>query len=251
MMTYCLLISLEKDSARRDALFEQSFFDGNLPVQIFGVDGRAMFASRYFALGVEKHSVPLSPAEVGCSLSHIEALRHFLASDKDTALVIEDDVLGLTTENRPLIDALLQLVDSNEVILLGGLDGLSCKYDIMGKADDRLNGLWQVPRSMHHWAWRSCCYVIGREAAQRIVDLQTAWMDKADNWKKFAAKADIRISYLPIVCHPIDNASNIEDSRSASFARRKYVKLLRRCLKKAYCLFWRMCGLRFIHEKNL
>lgn len=251
MMTYCLLISLEKDLARRDMLFEQSFFDCNLPVKIFGVDGRAMSASWYFALGVEKHSVPLSPAEVGCSLSHIEALRYFLASDKDAALVIEDDVLGLTSENRPLIDTLLQLVDSNEVVLLGGLDGLSCKYDIMGRLDDRMIGLWHIPRAMHHWMWRTCCYAIGREAAHRIVELQTAWMDKADNWKQFAAKSDIRILYLPIASHPVGNASNIEDFRSGAFARRESVKFVRRLLKKSYCLFWRLCGLRLIHDKNL
>ena len=45
-------------------------------------------------LGPEEQKSGLTPAEVGCTKSHILAMKSFLDSDNTHCLILEDDVLG-------------------------------------------------------------------------------------------------------------------------------------------------------------
>lgn len=61
------------------------------------VDARALTPAQQAALDEpayrRKHGKVPAPGELGCYLSHVEAIRRFLASDSEFALVLEDDVL--------------------------------------------------------------------------------------------------------------------------------------------------------------
>ncbi len=59
----------------------------------FGVKGAELTVKEYFDLGVIGHNKALTPSELGCTLSHLEALKDFLKSDASLALVFEDDVI--------------------------------------------------------------------------------------------------------------------------------------------------------------
>ena len=61
------------------------------------VDARALTADQRAALDEagyrRKHGMEPLPGELGCYLSHVEAMRRFLAGSAEFALVLEDDVL--------------------------------------------------------------------------------------------------------------------------------------------------------------
>ena len=61
------------------------------------VDAKALTPEQRAALDEaayrRKHGMEPLPGELGCYLSHVEALRHFLAGEAGFALVLEDDVL--------------------------------------------------------------------------------------------------------------------------------------------------------------
>ena len=65
--------------------------------RLAAVDAKALTPAQRAALDEpafhRKHGMTPVPGELGCYLSHIEVMRHFLASDAEFALVLEDDVL--------------------------------------------------------------------------------------------------------------------------------------------------------------
>jgi glycosyl transferase family 25 len=75
--------------------------------RLAAVDARALTPEQRAALDEpayrRKHGMSPVPGELGCYLSHVEAMRSFLASDAAFALVLEDDVLL-----KPSLPAVLQ-----------------------------------------------------------------------------------------------------------------------------------------------
>ena len=69
------------------------------------VDARALTADQRAALDEagyrRKHGMAPLPGELGCYLSHLEALRLFLAGQAEFTLILEDDVL-LTPALQPV-----------------------------------------------------------------------------------------------------------------------------------------------------
>ena len=90
------LISLAKDTKRRE-LLQQKFSSYDSFKLIDAVDGRELNAREYYKIispSFKAYGKVLSPAEVGCSLSHVKAYEAFLASEAKFALIFEDDVIG-------------------------------------------------------------------------------------------------------------------------------------------------------------
>lgn len=96
--TYSLkkyLISIESDDGvRLKNFFAQKNFQTMKSEFIkLGVVGKQLALKQYFELGVAGREQPLTPSELGCTLSHLDALKDFLKSDASLALVFEDDVI--------------------------------------------------------------------------------------------------------------------------------------------------------------
>ncbi len=91
------LISIEdKNSPRLEAFFAQETFNKyKESFKSFGIKGIEVSTADYFKLAVAGRVRSLSPAELGCSLSHVSALKDFLASDEEYACVFEDDAIAL------------------------------------------------------------------------------------------------------------------------------------------------------------
>ena len=93
-----LAINLESSHERRESLLrEAGKYD--IPVQIVpAVNGKEMSpeerAERYRPEYTQRyHNYSLTPAEIGCTLSHHLALDKFLESDAEYGVVVEDDVI--------------------------------------------------------------------------------------------------------------------------------------------------------------
>nr|WP_130804403.1 glycosyltransferase family 25 protein [Acinetobacter ihumii] len=91
------LISIEQpESPRLTNFFAQSTFSRYQSEFIqCGVIGADLPTREYFKLAVAGRKKPLSPAELGCTLSHLEALKNFLSTDEKYACIFEDDAISL------------------------------------------------------------------------------------------------------------------------------------------------------------
>ena len=89
------LISIEQtDSPRLNQFFAQStFLDTQSEFKTFGVIGKDLTVSEYFSQGVAGKNKAMTPGELGCCLSHLAALKDFLASKDDYAIIFEDDAI--------------------------------------------------------------------------------------------------------------------------------------------------------------
>ncbi len=84
-------INLDRQSARKER-FEQQCYETAITnvTRIVGFDGKDSDLSEYISGSYPKD---LSPSEVGCTLSHLNLLNHFIyETDHDRILVCEDDV---------------------------------------------------------------------------------------------------------------------------------------------------------------
>lgn len=91
------LISIEKEgSSRLTGFFSQTTF-GNYQNEFkrMGVIGAQLPTASYFKMAVAGRVKPLSPSELGCTLSHVAAFKNFLESDEKYACIFEDDAVAL------------------------------------------------------------------------------------------------------------------------------------------------------------
>src|SRR5690554_7645668 len=91
------LVSLEQDTERREKLKERFPETYNEFIHINAVDGRILSAKEYYQKTLPyfiSQNKVMSPAELGCTLSHIKALEAFLQTNEPYALILEDDVIG-------------------------------------------------------------------------------------------------------------------------------------------------------------
>lgn len=104
------LINLKASADRRMAATEQLARVGLSPTIVEAVDGRALAPAEVARLvdaagRLRRAPKPLSPAEVGCYLSHRAVLERIVAEDIPQALVLEDDLLA-TDELPSVLDAI-------------------------------------------------------------------------------------------------------------------------------------------------
>lgn len=194
---------------------------------VFGVNGKALSADSYFRVGVAKKAVPLSPSEVGCSLSHLEAMRAFLDSDARYLCVLEDDVefVDASTFNAINDTWLDGVVESNGPVLLhlGGQEGLPGRWKIHGVKIATPNvDVWRMALPSLRWLWRTCGYIVNREMAKLVIASQEADLTLADSWKVFTKDVTPNVYYAKLVNHPLDLAqSAIEAERRQILSEKK------------------------------
>ena len=107
------VINLERNEPRRTFILEHLRSHGIVPTIYPAVDGRRLDlvtvgrdGTYSEALAVEKFSRPLSPAEIGCAMSHLGVYREIVASGAEMAVVLEDDAM-LAPDFAAGLDALL------------------------------------------------------------------------------------------------------------------------------------------------
>ena len=138
------LISIEKeDSSRLADFFSQSTF-GNYKSEFkkVGVIGAQLPTAEYFKLAVAGRKKPLSPAELGCTLSHVNALKDFLASNEKYACIFEDDAICLNSFDLNTLETQVDQLNLNPCFFfsLGGIQLKSCKRVRGYTLDQKING---------------------------------------------------------------------------------------------------------------
>lgn len=242
------LVSLKEDIVRRELIkssFPSTYSQMNL---VEAVNGSQLTVKQYFDYAytfAAKYSRMLSPGELGCTLSHIAALEKFLKSDKNFALVLEDDVIGCDDDIKK-IEELLPFFDQNILLICGGQDGIGCEVNILGKVYGTHDVFKLAPFS-YQYVWRTCCYVVSRLSARIILDYQKKCICLADSWKSYFHGTPIKIYYTKILSHPKDLVmSSISNEREKLYAIKKKPTFLF-CLKNMMWRKWTFLMYKHIH----
>lgn len=129
------LISIEKeDSARLANFFSQATF-GRYKDEFkkIGVVGAQLSTAEYFKLAVAGRKKALSPAELGCTLSHVNAFKDFLNSDEQYACIFEDDAIALIDYDLNVLESKIQSLNLEPCFFLsmGGIQ-LKSSHKVRG-----------------------------------------------------------------------------------------------------------------------
>lgn len=201
------IISVEEQSSLRWMNFiNQPFFYNQQDLYTkIGVKGGEMSAKQYFELAVKGRSHPLSPGELGCTLSHLEAMKQFLNSDEQLALVLEDDAIIPDELTLAVIEAELKKMSlpSNILFSLGGIQMKECRK-VRGEIKQKFlsKSVLEVVPDFFHRACYAFAYVVDRSMAQTLLNYHTQ-IRKADDWSylyDFDQSVHLYMSF--VVDHP-------------------------------------------------
>lgn len=230
------LISLEQDFQRRAKLAEN--FPETYPKMkwIKAVNGKQLTAKNYFSYANQyfhNHDSVITPSEVGCTLSHIQALEEFLKTDEEYALILEDDIIG-EDESINFIENILIKNKLDGVVLCGGQIPLQIeKYKLYKHIKE---SIFIVPNFSKKFFFGTCCYVINKKIADFIINYQLNNFTKADCWNEILGDS-IKLYYMDVLQHPFEmNNSHIENERALFYMNEN--NFFKRIYKQG--IFWKI-----------
>jgi len=141
----------------------------------------------------------LSNGAIACSLSHLKAYNFFLASQDKCCFIIEDDVILPNSINERLIELELNIHD-DEVILLYYTSFHKCYFSKINSINLQYGQL-VYPMDISH-PITAAAYIIGRKAAEKLVNTILPIKAAADSWSYFYEKkcfSSFRVLYPPTI----------------------------------------------------
>lgn len=203
------VISIEEENSPRLKKFlNQAFFEkGRLSVTKIGIKGGDLSAKEYFELAVKGRSNPLTPAELGCTLSHLTALRKFLETSEEYGLIFEDDAIIPKDLDLPWLEEFINnyKLPKNIMFSLGGIQMKeSRKVRGMLKTECFMTKpVLEVNPHFYNRVNYAVAYIVDRKMAMTLIDYHQR-IRKADDWSylfDFNDQVHIYMTYL--VDHPV------------------------------------------------
>jgi glycosyl transferase, family 25 len=157
----------------------------------------------------------ISPAELGCALSHGEAYKSLALSKESRAIILEDDAI-LDEEACEKLSQLVSLnLECDSFIHLGGVDGLESFKQARGTLRYQVPRVFEVLSDDLCYIFRAVGYIIGRRTAENLARILPEQPFIIDDFVHFRKISQIRKFYFTqIVRHPIDlGKSSIETER--------------------------------------
>ncbi|HCU41678.1 glycosyltransferase family 25 protein [Acinetobacter nosocomialis] len=224
MKIYVVSIEDEK-SQRLQKFFSQSFFqDNDFVFSQVGIKGVDLPTKQYFEQAVKGRAKPLTPGELGCSLSHLKALDLFLATEDEYALILEDDaILPENFSYQNLKRELIRLeLPKNIIFSLGGIQMKECRKTRGIILEKNILGhkILKVIPDFYHRVNYTVSYVVDRAMAKTLINYHKP-IRKADDWSflfDFDSTAHIFMSF--IVDHPVIESGEISQQLSSIEAER-------------------------------
>ncbi len=121
-MIDCYIINLDRSPERWEKIRQSPGLAGLNVIRVPAVDGRELTEPypEFSPWGLfVRTSREITPAEIACSLSHAKAIRQFMESGSEYALICEDDVTAVP-ELPEIIDEVLKYSDSWNFVRLCG-----------------------------------------------------------------------------------------------------------------------------------
>jgi glycosyl transferase family 25 len=187
MKTY--IINLPQSRERRRSMSEQLKGAGLSYEFVDAVDGRRIAPAERTKLvdeaTVARYPHWLTPGQIGCALSHLQAYQRFLASGgcDEVALILEDDA----TTTAPFWEVVTSAVPhmwGSEVVLLYFRSFDVCRFSAHGAV-----GIYGGARLVYpldaSQPITSTAYAITREASRRLSEVIVPVRAGADSWGHF------------------------------------------------------------------
>ncbi|MFX8626277.1 glycosyltransferase family 25 protein [Acinetobacter baumannii] len=238
MKIYVVTIEDEK-SLRLSKFLGQNFFEqGALPITKIGIKGGELSAKEYFEKAVKGRSKPLTPAELGCTLSHLSALENFLETNEELALIFEDDAILSSELNFKDLEKELKNFNLPKNILFS-LGGIQMKESLKVRGVLKNNKLFnkdvlEVHPHFYNRVNYAVAYVVDREMAKNLIAYHYL-IRKADDWSylfDFNGSSHIFMTYL--VDHPVINLGEKDTQISAIEGERAKSSDLPYCISLNY-----------------
>lgn len=242
------LISIENiESPRLSNFFAQNTFQHKSEdFKVFGVIGKQLDVCDYFKLGVLGKVKALTPGELGCTLSHLAALKDFLASGDDYAVIFEDDAIERFYVDFEQIEQEISGMNLTNCFFLslGGIQLRICDRVRGQYLDCSLLGqsILQIDPDFLENLSYAYAYVVDRAMAELLLQYHHS-PRVYDHWK---ALADLGTSFTfyatYIFDHPIieqeKHLSYLEEERRDNNIvccdRPSYIRYWRKKLKKLF-----------------
>lgn len=240
-----MVINMRGAVVRRALIEAQLDVPGMPPWQfVDAIDGRKIGAADLSALhdaqrAKARHGRAMEPAEIGCALSHLQALRTIADEGPDFAVILEDDAL-ISHHFSGVLTALIATLkpDEEQLILLN-------KTNWHHSAGDRLTS-WHTLNRVHD-ALCAHAYVVTRAAARKLVAVLTPVHTFADDWRTIGRSVNIRtVAPYCVGVAPIGRYFHRGNESSVSEAARTPPPIKQRPLRKWLIqeVFYRLRGLR-------
>lgn len=216
------VVSLPFDKERRIKI-ESDFISNNLEFSfsdaVYGKDIPAQI----------KNDLPLSSflkrkdkkptdGEIGCTFSHIAVYKDLLESADEWICILEDDAI-IDNKFKVFIQSLdYGSLKLGAVYILGGQDGLNNRHKVVRA----INGTKYIGNQIFHrivageqYVFRTCCYMLHRVTAEKMLSEFQESFFVADEWAYFKRKGIIDDIFLAsFIHHPLDLSNSwIEKER--------------------------------------
>ncbi|WP_436862243.1 glycosyltransferase family 25 protein [Acinetobacter haemolyticus] len=221
------LISMKEDVLRRSELERRFPIMYKEMYRIDAINGKSLSAKEYFFYAqkyLKSNKKMITPSELGCTLSHIKALQNFLTTDEDYCLILEDDVIGCD-QDIILLENLVNTLPENSLMLCGGQEGLSFDKYILGKNIG--NNIFSIPRFSTKFLSRTCCYIVDKRTAKKILISHDDNLKVADHWHDIFKNNNINFLFFNLFKHPVDlKNSHIECEREYFYENNFWKRVL-------------------------
>ncbi|MFW2002330.1 glycosyltransferase family 25 protein [Acinetobacter ursingii] len=170
------LISIESEDSKRLQGFyaQKTFYKYKDDFKQFGIIGKNLTVSEYFEQGVAGKEKPMTPGELGCTLSHLAALKDFLSSEEAYAVIFEDDVIERFEIDFDVLEEQIRVteLDSPLFLSLGGIQMKICRKVKGKQQSSQLFGqsVLKVDPLFYENLAYAYAYLVDREMAKILLD---------------------------------------------------------------------------------
>ncbi|RKG33859.1 glycosyltransferase family 25 protein [Acinetobacter guerrae] len=221
------IISIEKDDSERLQKFLKQFFFKNLDQSYkkIGIKGADLSAKQYFEQAVKGREIALTPGELGCTLSHLQAIELFLKTEDEYAFIIEDDAILPNNLTLELLKKEIKKFDlsSKTLFSLGGIQ-MKESRKVRGHFRAELflqKKVLEVVPDYYHRVNYTMAYIVDREMARTLLAYHHLTLRRADDWSYlFDFDNQVHLLMTHIVDHPVIEKGEINEYLSVIEAER-------------------------------
>ena len=246
-MLQILIVSLKQDVVKRKIITEKlndlkvdfEFIDA-----VYGKDLSESFCQNLQLKGKLKYrGFKPTRGEIGCTLSHISAFSKILNINKEWVCILEDDVIVDERFRDFIYNFDSSTFDANNLFILGGQDGLSPSRYIAKSLFKKMkigDQIFNKVNQSEKYVNRTCCYIVNKKSALKMVNLFKDGFYLADDWQSFKKEGVYQHIYLSnFVAHPLDlTLSSIEQEREEARNLNAFTSkgLIYNLIKKTYLI---------------
>jgi glycosyl transferase, family 25 len=193
-----------------------------------------------------------SRGELASTLNHLLSYKHFLDSENDLAIILEDDADFIVDEFIIIIEGLIKIIDKKkpQVYLLTPV------ISYLNKNFKNLSENYTVVEVIQ--SWDSSGYIINREAAEKMINANFKSWFIADDWVRYKRHAKVDVfCVIPAIIKQNFNLfeSNLMDARNKAIKTRSSKYVLSRIYYKIVSdikkYFWLIPFRGFIRNKDV